>query len=98
MYREVALSEWTIAVPVNPGALKNAIIALKYSERQDGVYYPKRPMFTLFLRCDSERITVTTLDGETHFTGPHNKLKALSSMQLAEAPDTKAFDLTPPTA
>lgn len=89
MYREAALSEWTLAAPVSPLALQNAMLSLKYSERQPGVYGPKKPMFTLLHRCDSERITVTTLNDKTHFTGPANKLKALSAMPLTDTPDTQ---------
>ncbi len=89
MYRLAALSEWHIAGAINPDALQNALLTLKYSEREEGVYYPKRPMFTPLYRCDSERITVTIRDGETRLTGPHNKLKALSALPLGDAAGTR---------
>ncbi|PUB46093.1 hypothetical protein SAMN03159437_00350 [Pseudomonas sp. NFACC25] len=73
------------------------MLALKYSETQEGVYCPKKRMFTPLHRCDSERITHTALDGGTRFTGPYFKLKALSAMQLADAPEAQETDLTPPT-
>ncbi|RDS90984.1 hypothetical protein [Pseudomonas fluorescens] len=97
MYHDAALSAWCMASPVSPAALQNAMRALKYSETQEGVYCPKKRMFTPFHRCDSERITLTTLDGGTRFTGPYFKLKALSAMQLADAPEAQETDLTPPT-
>jgi len=60
------------------------MLALKYSETQEGVYSPKKRMFTPFHRCDSERITLTTLDGRARFAGPHHKLKALSAKLMEQ--------------
>lgn len=79
MYHDAALSEWSIARHISPAALQNAMLALKYSQTQAGIYYPKKRMFTPFHRCDSERITLTTRDGCTRFSGPYLKLKALSA-------------------
>ena len=84
MYHDAALSEWSIARHISPTALQNAMLALKYSETQEGVYYPKKRMFTPFHRCDSERITLTTLDGGTRFAGPYFKLKALSARLMEQ--------------
>ena len=41
MYHDAALSESSIARHISPTALQNAMLALKYSETQEGVYYPK---------------------------------------------------------
>ncbi|WP_095185525.1 hypothetical protein [Pseudomonas sp. Irchel 3H9] len=46
MYHDAALSEWSIARHISPTALQNAMLALKYSETQEGVYYTKKRMFT----------------------------------------------------
>ncbi len=96
MYRDAALAEWRVASRISPAVLQKAMLALKYSETSEGVYYPKKRMFTPFHRCVSERITLTVLDGDTRFTGPHHKLKALSAMQLADEPETPVSDSTPP--
>ncbi|WP_431700387.1 hypothetical protein [Pseudomonas sp. BR20] len=84
MYHDAALSESSIARHISPTALQNAMLALKYSKTQEGVYYPKKRMFTPFHRCDSERITLTPLDGGTRFTGPYLKLKALSARLMEQ--------------
>ena len=88
MYREAALAEWRVTGHVSPEALRSAMAAVKYAEAQPGVYYPKKRMFTPFHRCDSERITLTTVNDGVLFKGPHNKLKALAALQLTEAVHT----------
>lgn len=84
MYHDAALSEWSIARHISPAAMQNAMLALEYSETQAGIYYPKKRMFTPFHRCDSERITLTTRDGCTRFSGPYLKLKGLSARLMKQ--------------
>lgn len=73
-YHDESLSELTTHTDINPDILKNAMLAIDYSEREDGIYYPKKRMFSIFYFCKSELITYKANDETTTLTGPHNKL------------------------
>lgn len=100
LFSDAALAEWRIPGRVNPQALQNAMLALKHTEKQPRVYQPERPLFSLFYRYKSERITLQTVGDNTLVTGPYNQLKKLSAFALADAQPplpAPASDHTPPT-
>ncbi|WP_223464587.1 hypothetical protein [Pseudomonas sp. GL-RE-26] len=80
MYHDEALSELKTHTNINQNTLKNAMLAIGYSEKKDGVYYPKKRMFSIFYLCKSELITHTSKNETTTFTGPHNKLLKLTKI------------------
>jgi hypothetical protein len=92
----MALSQWTVPGQVDPEAVRSAMLALKYVEPQPGVYQPKRPLFSLFHRYQSERITLQAMGGNTLISGPYKQLKLLSAFMLPDA-QSPASDHTPPT-
>ena len=47
-YHDESLSELTTHTDINPDKLKSAMLAIDYSEREDGIYYPKKRMFAFF--------------------------------------------------
>ena len=95
-FNSMALSQWTVPGQVDPEAARSAMLTLKYVERQPGVYQPKRPLFSLFHRYRSERITLQAMGGNTLISGPYKQLKLLSAFILPDA-QTPASDHTPPT-
>lgn len=95
-FSSMALSQWTVPGQVDPEAVRSAMPALKYVERQPAVYQPKRPMFSLFHRYQSERITLQAMGGNTLIRGPYKQLRQLSALALSDA-QTPASDHTPPT-
>ncbi len=95
-FSSMALSQWTVPGQVDPEAVGSAMLALKYVERQPGVYQPKRPLFSLFHRYRSERITLQVIGGDTLIRGPYKQLRQLSVLALSDA-QTPAPDHTPPT-
>jgi hypothetical protein len=100
-FSSAALSHWNLPGQADPQALHSAMLALKYVEKQPGVYQPKRPLFSLFHRYPSERITLQTVGDNTLITGPYNRLKKLSAFILTDAQTpapAPASDHTPPTA
>ena len=95
-FNSMALSQWNVPGQVDPEAVRSAMLALKYVERQPGVYQPKRPLFSLFHRYPSERITLQAIGGDTLISGPYKQLRQLSALALSDA-QTPASDHTPPT-
>ena len=47
-YHDESLSELTTHTDINPNKLKSAKLAIDYSEREDGIYYPKKRMLAFF--------------------------------------------------
>jgi hypothetical protein len=82
MYHNEAFSELRIYADIKQDMLKSAILTIDYSERKDGVYYPKKRIFSIFYCCKSEAITHKTQNGIHIFTGPHNRLLKLSNIIL----------------
>jgi hypothetical protein len=95
-FNSMALSQWTVPGQLDPEAVRSAMLTLKYVERQPGVYQPKRPLFSLFHRYPSERITLQAIGGDTLISGPYKQLRQLSALALSDA-QTPASDHTPPT-
>lgn len=95
-FSSMALSQWTVPGQLDPEAVRSAMLALKYVEKQPGVYQPKRPLFSLFHRYQSERITLQAMGGDTLIEGPYKQLRQLSVLALCDA-QTPASDHTPPT-
>lgn len=95
-FNSMALSQWTVPGQLDPEAVRSAMLTLKYVERQPGAYQPKRPLFSLFHRYRSERITLQVIGGDTLISGPYKQLKQLSALALGGA-QTPASDHTPPT-
>lgn len=95
-FNSMALSQWNVPGQVDPEAVRSAMLALKYVERQPDVYQPKRPLFSLFHRYPSERITLQAIGGDTLISGPYKQLRQLSALALSDA-QTPASDHTPPT-
>lgn len=82
MYHDEAFSELTIYADIKQDLLRSAMLAIGYSEKKDGVYYPKKRMFSIFYYCKSEAITYKAQDGSYIFTGPYNRLLKLSNIML----------------
>ena len=79
MYYDEALSELITHIDITQDTMNNAILTIDYSEKKDGVYHPKKRMFSIFYFCKSELITHKTDNKIAIFTGPHNKLIKLSN-------------------
>lgn len=80
IYHDEALSELTTHTNINPDKLNNAMLAIDYSERENGIYYPQKRMFSIFYFCKFELITYKANDETATLTGPHNKLLKLSNI------------------
>ncbi|MNF53405.1 hypothetical protein D3C84_347860 [compost metagenome] len=78
MYHDEALSEFKTHTSINKDTLNSAMLAIGYSEKKDGIYYPKKRTFSIFYLCKSELITQKSTNETTIFTGPHNKLLKLT--------------------
>jgi len=79
MYYDEAFSELTIRTNIKQDILKSAMFAIGYSEKEYGVYSPKKKMFSAFFYCKSEIITHKTQGECCIFTGPYNKLLKISN-------------------
>lgn len=80
IYHDEALSELRTHANIDPDKLKIAMLAIDYSEKKDGVYYPNKKTLSIFYFCKSEIITYKTNDETAIFTGPHNRLLRLSNL------------------
>lgn len=87
IYHNEAFSELRIYADIKKDMLRSAMLAIDYSEKKDGVYFPKKGIFSIFHCCKPEVITHIVQNGIHTFTGPHNRLLKLSNIILREAPN-----------
>ncbi|MNR00686.1 hypothetical protein D3C85_1164670 [compost metagenome] len=82
MYHDEAFSELRTRTNIDPEKFKSVMLTIGYSEKKDGIYYPKKRMFSIFYSCKSEFITHNPMSGATILTGPHNKLQKLANLTI----------------
>lgn len=78
MYRDEAYSELRLNANLESSILRDLMRSIDYSEKQEGIYFPKDKVFSFFFSCRSEIITFTQKNDIAVITGPHDRLVKLS--------------------
>ncbi|MCO1621719.1 hypothetical protein [Pseudomonas putida] len=87
MYYDQALSQINLKNQISNTAIDNTLRNAGYTQNEKGEYLTPKKMFSLFYRCDSEKIIMTVQDSTLTLKGPYTKVASLLTM-LASAENT----------
>lgn len=76
MYCDEAFSE-IITPEIHREFVERVILTLEYSKTAPNQYTPNKRMFSRFLRCQSELITIVEMKSHIKLTGPLHKIKKI---------------------